>query len=129
MGMRLFKDSSGFVRLFPFSLSAALSFFRYRSIVAGLLFASFSAISPVILKAGHRARCTPFAAASAEPVSADFSPTALEPEKRPDRPQTVDDPVSIDTPAASVGGPFFLRLYFDCRAVPVGHNLLYRLCA
>jgi hypothetical protein len=53
MGMRLFRESAGLVRLSPLSLRASLSFLRYRSMDAGLVFLSFSAMSGVILKVGH----------------------------------------------------------------------------
>ena len=53
MGIRLLREARGLVRLLPLSLRAALSFFRYRSIVAGLTRVSCSAISEVIPKAGY----------------------------------------------------------------------------
>jgi hypothetical protein len=55
MGIRLFREQRGLVRLFLLSLRASLSFLRYRSMAAGLVFLSFFVISGVILKAGHPA--------------------------------------------------------------------------
>ena len=47
------RESMGLVRLFPFNLMFSLSFLRCRSMDAGLIFVSFSAMISEIPKAGY----------------------------------------------------------------------------
>jgi hypothetical protein len=47
--------SPGLVRLFPFTVNAALAVLSALSMVAGLMFINFSLMSGVIPKAGHKA--------------------------------------------------------------------------
>jgi hypothetical protein len=107
--MRIFREQRGLVRLSPFSLSAALSFFRYRSMDTGLMVLSFSAMPSVGRPPGDILHLPPHKGGE------DFP--AFVPEKDPDEAEGSDDVIGIDPFAFAMGGPFSLR--FELYRLPI----------